>query len=279
MTTTATTTSLAYNEKAAYWEKWAETMARQSHRFNEPLLEAAGVGPGMQLLDLASGAGEPALSAAALVGPKGHVTATDASAEMLAGATRRAKQAGLENITFEIADMHELPFVDDAFDALTCRFGLMFVDDPVAALSEARRVLRPGSQLAYMVWGQRRENTLHDVMKTVVPKLLGESEDESGVDGAQFRFADEDSVAPLMVAAGLDQVEERELRLSPRLNAGKPFWRPNLEMAFGAKLETLSQEERQDIETAVVDAFAPYLKEGAYHLQLHARLACATAPG
>jgi hypothetical protein len=47
MTTTATTTSLAYNEKAAYWEKWAETMARQSHRFNEPLLEAAGVGPGM----------------------------------------------------------------------------------------------------------------------------------------------------------------------------------------------------------------------------------------
>ena len=76
MTTTATTTSLAYNEKAAYWEKWAETMARQSHRFNEPLLEAAGVGPGVQLLDLASGAGEPALSAAALVGPKGHVTAS-----------------------------------------------------------------------------------------------------------------------------------------------------------------------------------------------------------
>ncbi len=265
-----------YDDRAAYWEKWADTMARQSHRFNEPLLEAAGVAPGQQVIDLASGAGEPALSAAARVGPEGHVTATDASPEMLAGAARRAQQEGLENINFEVADMHALPFPDNSFDALTCRFGLMFVDDPVAVLGEACRVLRPASQLAFLVWGQRRENTLHDVMKTVVPELLGE--DDSGMDSAQFRFADEGSMAPLMAAAGLEHIEERELRFSPRLDAGKPFWRPNLEMAFGAKLETLSTEQRQDVEAAVIAAFQPYLKEGAYHLQVHIRLACATAP-
>ncbi len=269
-------TAAAYDDKAEYWEKWAETLARQSHRFNQPLLEAAGVGPGRQVLDLACGVGEPALSAAILVGPEGHVTATDLSSEMFAGAARRAQKAGLANISFEVADMQALPFPDNTFDALTCRFGLMFIDEPIKALSEARRVLRPGSRLAFMVWGQRHENTLHDVMKTVVPELLGE--DDSGPDSAQFRFADEGSVAPLMAAAGLDRIEERELRFSPRLDPSKPFWRPNLEMAFGAKLESLSADERQAIETAVVAAFAPYLKEGAYHLQVHIRLACALAP-
>ena len=66
-----------YASNAAGWDKWAEALADQAERLNLPLIEAADIRAGMAVLDLASGAGEPALTAAQAVGASGQVTATD----------------------------------------------------------------------------------------------------------------------------------------------------------------------------------------------------------
>ena len=68
-----------YDEAATYWGKWADPMAEQQIKVNQAQLVAAGVKPVAQLLDLASGAGEPAVTASAMVGDTGLVTATDIS--------------------------------------------------------------------------------------------------------------------------------------------------------------------------------------------------------
>ena len=74
---------------------------------------------------------------------------------MIAGAERRAQELGLSNIDFRVADMCALPDGDETFDRAICRFGLMFVPEPQRATAEVYRVLKPGGQAAFLVWGLR----------------------------------------------------------------------------------------------------------------------------
>lgn len=101
-----------WTNRAPAWNKWAERVERMARRFNEPLIEAAGIAPGMHVLDLASGAGEPALTIARTVGAEGRVTATDLVDDMLEGTRRRARDADLTQLSCEVADMEQLPFED-----------------------------------------------------------------------------------------------------------------------------------------------------------------------
>lgn len=110
----------------------------------DALMEAAGVGPGVRLLDLASGAGQGAAAAVAL---GAQVTGADFSATQVALARERVPGA-----RFEQADAGALPFDDGSFDALTCAFGLCHFPDPARAAAQMRRVLRPGGRLALTVW-------------------------------------------------------------------------------------------------------------------------------
>ncbi len=95
----------------AAWSKWHSKIAVASAEAKEALVRAAQVEPGMQVLDIASGTGEPALTLAEMVGPEGHVTATDLGPGMIALAKENAEKAGLTNMTFLQADAHELPFL------------------------------------------------------------------------------------------------------------------------------------------------------------------------
>src|SRR5688500_3912067 len=79
------------------WEQWADWMLRQQQAVVDWLCRAAALAPGMTVLDVASGAGQPAIQVAALVGPTGRVIATDAASDMLAGCERRAPAAGGTN--------------------------------------------------------------------------------------------------------------------------------------------------------------------------------------
>jgi len=265
-----------WGRRGAYWDKHADALADMADRFNQPMLELAGIGPGQRVLDLASGAGEPALSIARTVGPSGEVYATDIVPEMLAGARRRAADAGLEAIRFEIADMEALPFPDGRFDRVTCRFGLMFCPNPVAALSEARRVLAPGGRVAFMVWGPRHESTLFDVLASAAAVVFGEDEDIDYT--TPFRFAEPGSLAAAMTQAGLAGAEEQALQFAPRVPADMPFWEAQVEMGIGHRLARATEAERAALDAALRAGFGQYIKDDFYHLSVHARLGLAAAP-
>jgi cyclopropane fatty-acyl-phospholipid synthase-like methyltransferase len=107
------------------------------------IFAAAGIRPGMRVLDLGCGAGDVAFVAADLVGSDGHVVGVDRSPETLARARLRAEQRGLAQVRFVEGDVHE-PAPGGPFDAIVGRLVLMYVPDPAAVLRRQAPVLRAG---------------------------------------------------------------------------------------------------------------------------------------
>jgi ubiquinone/menaquinone biosynthesis C-methylase UbiE len=161
---------------------------------------------GMRVVDLASGTGEPAISLAERVGTEGSVTAVDQSADLLAIAEERARHKRLANLTTRQADAHMLPFDDRSFDLATCRFGVMFFSDVKRALTELRRVLKPGSRACFAAWGPMEQPYWQCTMKIVQKHVGGAMLPEGGAD--PFRFSAAGSLSDVLRAAGFADVEE-----------------------------------------------------------------------
>lgn len=190
---------------APHWKKWNHKSLVQSQAGTELVVKGARLQPGMRVLDLASGTGEPSLSLARAVGPAGRVVATDMVAEMLETARENAREQGLRQMEFRVADAEQLPFADEEFDRVTCRFGIMFFPEVHKALGEIRRVLKPAGCVSFLVWGPPEENPLFSVtfgpfLKHV--QLPPPPPDAPGV----FRFADPAKLAAVFTAAGFREV-------------------------------------------------------------------------
>ncbi|HEV2955771.1 MAG TPA: methyltransferase domain-containing protein [Xanthobacteraceae bacterium] len=138
----------------ASWQRvaadYGDTFAAATRGFVEPLLDAAGVGARMRVLDVCCGPGLVAGAAAA----RGAIAAgVDFSSAMFAIA--RAKEPRLE---FSQGDAEALPHADGCFDAVVANFGVHHVPNPAAALAEMHRVLAPGGRAAFTVWPRPDRN-------------------------------------------------------------------------------------------------------------------------
>ena len=116
------------------WRKWYDVLEAGGETVARTLVDLAAIGPGDTVLDVATGYGEPALTAARIVGPAGRVVAVDIAADMLAFGRERAAHAGLANVEFVEADAEALSFEAGSFDAVLCRQGLQFLPGPAGAL-------------------------------------------------------------------------------------------------------------------------------------------------
>ncbi|CAO3421938.1 class I SAM-dependent methyltransferase [Azospirillum doebereinerae] len=260
------------------WNRWADSMADLADKLNRPLLDAAGVALGDRVLDLASGAGEPALGAARRVGAQGLVVGSDLVPGMLAGAVRRAGAKAAEGVdapVFTAADMTALPFADGAFDRVTCRFGIMFVPDAARALRAVRRALRPGGTAAFMVWGPLSGNALFAEVAAAVAEHLG----EDGSLGPLFRFAEPGLLSGAMREAGFARADETDLTPVRKAPADQPFWRATLDMSFGHRLGGLPAERRAALEAGIAARFAARAVDGVVPVPAHVRIVTGTVAG
>jgi ubiquinone/menaquinone biosynthesis C-methylase UbiE len=187
-------------------EKWKAKSAAMGGAVTEALVAYARPRPGMSVLDLASGTGEPAISLAELVGPHGSVRAVDQSPELLEIASERARNKNLTNLITQQADAHTLPFADRSFDLATCRFGVMFFADARRALTELYRVLKPGARACFAAWGPVEQPYWQTTMKIVQRHVGGALLPAGGAD--PFRFSAAGSLSEVMRAAGFGEVEE-----------------------------------------------------------------------
>jgi SAM-dependent methyltransferase len=193
--------------RVAAWRKWSPQFAIFLREATDVLVEAAHVQPGMQVLDVASGTGEPALTLAENVGPTGHVTATDLGSGMLAIAEENAHTTGLANMTFRQADVHQLPFADQQFDLVSCRFGVMYFADCAKAMQEIARVLKPGGRVVLAAWGSLEQNQFITVFLMPFLKRVQPSPPQPGAPHP-FKFAVPGSLSAELSNASFGHVAE-----------------------------------------------------------------------
>lgn len=236
-------------------EKWKAKSAAMGQPVTDALVEYARPMEAMRVLDLASGTGEPAISLAARVGERGHVTALDLSADLLAIAEKRARARGLKNFSTQRADGHALPFPDDSFDLASSRFGVMFFRDPGAALRELRRVLRPGARACFLAWGSVNQPYWQSMMGVVHRHVGGPLIEPGGPD--PFRFAEAGSLSKVLRSAGFNEVEE-ENRTLPWAWPGpaEEVWEQNRSVAvpFRAMLDRVPEDQWPQIHAEVHEA-------------------------
>lgn len=163
------------------------------------VLDAAGVGVGDRVLDVACGTGALAREAAVRVGRGGFVAGVDPGRGMLAVAKELAPQ-----IEWQEGAAESLPYPDRSFDVVCCQFGLMFFTDRSQALREMLRVLRPGGRLAVAVWDSLENSEAYPVEVELLQRLAGEAAADAL--RAPFVLGDKGAMAALFEDSGVESV-------------------------------------------------------------------------
>ncbi len=166
--------------------------------FTRRVFEDAGIGPGMKVLDVGSGAGDVAFLLREIVGPEGKVVGADRPPEAIQRSRERAAALGYSNVEFVQGDPVDVDF-DEPFDALAGRFVLMYYPSPSGALSRLARHVRPGGVIVF----QESDNT---GARTFPPQPLFERLFELMVNALEFSGAEPRmalKLYPTFVDAGL----------------------------------------------------------------------------
>jgi ubiquinone/menaquinone biosynthesis C-methylase UbiE len=169
------------------------------------LVTLAAAAPGNQVLDTACGTGLVSFEVARAVGSDGHVLGVDLSGGMVVLAERRATEAQLSNVSFKRMDSERLELPDASYDIVLCALGLMYMPDPEQALTEMRRVIRPGGRICLAVWGERSKCGWSGVFPIV------DAEVESEVCPLFFRLGQQGNLARMCAAADFEPIEERRI--------------------------------------------------------------------
>jgi ubiquinone/menaquinone biosynthesis C-methylase UbiE len=212
------------------------------------------------LLDVAGGTGDVALDVAAGLGLGATVWCADMVPEMVAQAAQAAASAGLTNMHCKESRAESLSFADATFDAVLCRFGIMFFSNPLESVREALRVLKPGGRMAYGVWGTRAANPFHHVLLDVLDRHVDRPAREPDAPGA-FRHASPGKLASLFREAGAADVRETTLCFDIDLASFDHYFeiRTTTSDTLRDKLRRMPDAEREQFRNEVEQGAHQYL--------------------
>ncbi|HYX56504.1 MAG TPA: methyltransferase domain-containing protein [Nitrososphaeraceae archaeon] len=172
----------SWDNVARGWKKWWKTFEKDAQKVNERLVELAEIKQGDRVIDIATGIGEPAITAAKKVGVEGYVLATDISPQMLAIAKERTVSLGLQNIVeFKEVDAEKILDLQQqqqqqqplpAFAAVLCRWGVMFFPNLASTLTNIYKILSPSGRIAAAIWSEpAKVPKLYTAIDIVTQKL------------------------------------------------------------------------------------------------------------
>lgn len=248
-----------WKRSATGWQQYWDIWEQGAQHVNERLVELAQILPGHRVVDIASGVGEPACTAARHVGPTGQVISTDFAPEMLEIAHERAKELGLHQVEFRVMDAEEPDLPEQSFNAVLCRFALMFLPNLTTALTRLRQLLVPGGRFAAAVWGPAEQCAFMSVINQAIRQVRQPPPPPPGTPGGSS-LGNEDILIQRFQEAGFTEVRtERtivtleyttpELYFQERLATGA-----NTRMAFNAATE----EEQTAIRQAATESLQAY---------------------
>ena len=216
----------------------------------------ANVKSGDKVLDVATGIGEPAISAAKFVGKSGHVTATDISSEMLEIAEERARSLSLNEIMdFKQSDAERLELgTNQAFNSIICRWGLMFLPNLDRALSNMLGLLVPGGKLAAAVWSEPSKVPLISMPINIARQELQAPLLGQGIPGP-FSLADIDALKKSLEKAGFVDIKSENIRVVFEFNSAEEYTEFNQDIVAPIRIMLANETEdrKQEIWNAVTD--------------------------
>jgi len=254
---------------AAYEAGWRD----QLEPAQSLMLEMVDLQPGERVLDVACGTGLVSFRVAEAVGARGAVVGTDISGEMVEAARRSAAERDVGNASFERSDAEALPFADGTFDAAVCGLGLMYVPDPVKALGEMRRLLRPGGRAAAAVWGARRNCGWAEIFPITDAHVASE------VCPMFFHLGTKDMLARTFEAAGFTDIRSQRLvttlhYATPDDALGAVFRGGPVALAYSR----FDDATRRAVHAEYLDSIAAFRAGGGYQVPGEFVVAAARAP-
>ena len=242
------TTRAQWEAAAEAWDRWGPLLARWLGPSTEAMLDMAGVGRGTKVLDVAAGAGEQTLTAAARVGSEGRVLATDISPAILSYALAAAKKVGHANVeTLELDGERHDTLPEASFDAAISRVGLIYFPDQQRALRGIRHALKPGGKFAAVVYSTPDKNPFFSVPVGIIRRRANLPPPLPGQPGP-FSLGADGVLARTLEQAGFRDVEVRRIDSPVRLSSSAECVRFERE-SFGAlhqMMASLSEAERAE---------------------------------
>lgn len=282
-------------ESSEYVDFWNDTLAVKFDRYREILmnglsyhsrvpLEKLVLEPGSKVVDVGCGWGDTAIELARKTGPGGSVLGLDCVAQFLDSARQTAQAAGVDNVQFLAADVERYPF-EPEYDLCFSRFGMMFFENPVAAMRNMRGALKPGGELMFIVWRTIDDNPWLGLPKQVILQYLEPPGDDARTCGpGPFSMANPEVVSKQLEIAGFEQVEF-ERNDGPVTVGETPEDAVGFQLALGPAGEIFreagdqAEHQRSEIETALRRALAPYQENAGIVMPSSSWVITARKPG
>jgi ubiquinone/menaquinone biosynthesis C-methylase UbiE len=243
----------SWNKFSAGWKKWDDMTMEFLNPMGQEIIARIHPSGSDNVLDIAAGTGEPGLTIATMLNG-GKVTITDLSEDMLTIAKENAAKKSISNIETIACDVCELPFADNSFDAISCRFGFMFFPDMQLAANEMARVLKPGGRIATSVWNVPEKNFWVTATMGTINKNMELPPPPPGAPG-MFRCAKPGLMKEIFEKAGFKNINEKEV--ASKLNSGtvETYWNMMTEIGapIVAALSKADDAMRQKIKTEVFE--------------------------
>jgi len=243
----------SWNKFSGGWKKWDELTMDFLRPMGEAIITSIKPSGAKKILDIAAGTGEPGLTIATML-EGGKVVITDLAEDMLAIAKENASRRGITNIETKACDVCDLPFADNSFDAISCRFGFMFFPDMQLAANEMARVLKAGGKIATSVWNIPEKNFWVTATMGTINRNMELPAPPPGAPG-MFRCAKPGLMKEVFEKAGFRNITEKEV--PSKLNSGtvQTYWDMMTEIGapIVAALSQADENMRQKIKREVFE--------------------------
>jgi SAM-dependent methyltransferase len=249
----------SWEEAASGWTRQQETMREFGAPVSHWMIDAIVPQPGERVLELAAGLGETGMLVAELVAPMGGVIVSDQAEAMLSGARARAVAQGLSNVEFQVLNAEWIDLPVASIDAVLCRWGYMLMADPLVALRETRRVLRPGGRVALAVWDSLEHNPWAQLPARELSERGLSTPLTPGMPGP-FALGSSERVIELLDQAGFAEVRIETLDLRRRHPSFEELWESTLDLsrALHDTILDCPESEIAEIHAALAKRFAPF---------------------
>ncbi|MGH9986762.1 MAG: class I SAM-dependent methyltransferase, partial [Nitrososphaeraceae archaeon] len=248
-----------------------------AEKVSRRLIELAEIKSDSKVLDIATGIGEPAITAAKEVGSgNGHVLATDISPQMLSIARQRAASLGLQDvIDFKEGDVETIDLPTSTFNSVLCRYGLMFLPDLKTGLSNIHRSLVPGGRLAAAVWASPDKVPFIAVALNTVLKETNSPQPPPGIPGP-FSLSDENNLKDSFIKSRFTDIVIDKINVVFNFDSAEDYtsFVHGTAAPVRAMLANETPERREEILKAVSKSVKKYADNGTGIVKLSNEAIC-----